>query len=204
MIESKDIYAVPVSTSRFLPEGEYVKLYAANGCGNLTIGQLANSISVRIAAAHEYRSVNVMNAMTQANSLIKAMSSVGTQILGNYYDWYMQADVGAATANYGSEYTPRTSEFAKNPTVRNFLIYECGIDAANVNTAIDKYPRRMSVFKMLKDKLDQATTQSQNLAITLKTCMNRRDVAYSTSTNVSKHYTSSLLNIANAMGKGGR
>ena len=67
---------------------------------------------------------------------------------------------------------------------RAYLIDELGIDAEDLPEAVDSYTKRMEAINAIKAKVDELTQVQQTTMIDLQTLVNRRDVAYSTSSNI--------------------
>ena len=65
-----------------------------------------------------------------------------------------------------------------------YLTGTLGIDASTLPDAIDTYDKRMAAVKAVKEKVDALTQQQQRDMIDLQTLVNRRDVSYSTSSNI--------------------
>ena len=79
-----------------------------------------------------------------------------------------------------------------------FMTGTMGVAADELPDAIDTYAKRMVAAKSLKNKIDNLTQSQQEAMIDLQTMVNRRDVAYSTSSNVIKTLGESQLgNAAN-------
>jgi rhamnogalacturonyl hydrolase YesR len=65
-----------------------------------------------------------------------------------------------------------------------FLVGTLGIAPGALPDAINTYDKRMAAVKAVKEKIDALTQQQQRDMIDMQTLVNRRDVAYSTSSNV--------------------
>ena len=152
------IQATAIGTNRYAPAGaNAINLYD-NGAGTgLTIAQLVVSVCMRAATACEAQSVVKMNMMTAGATKLDD----GAKWMGRIADG--SADWAAAKA---------------------FMTGELGIDAATLPDAIDSFDKRMAAVKAVKEKLDALAQQQQRDMIDLQTLVNRRDVAYSTSSNV--------------------
>ena len=65
-----------------------------------------------------------------------------------------------------------------------YITSELGVSDAALPDAINTYDKRMAAVKAVKEKIDALTQQQQRDMIDMQTLVNRRDVAYSTSSNV--------------------
>lgn len=170
-------------------EAADVRLYAVNGATDLTLAQLCAAVSLRLAGVLEHRGVQKMNDMTAQNAMMSAMAGVVEQVVtpGVKLD---------DAAKLPADYAPRSATFAAAPTVKNFMLFECAIPANDVPADLDSYERRMNAYKALKTKLDSATSTSQEIAIALRTCLSRRDVAYSTASGIVNKYQATSMDFA--------
>ena len=113
---------------------------------------------MRSAAVCEAESVIKMNKMSSGSlKLDKASEYIGHLADDSMVEW------GAARA---------------------YLIDELGIDAEDLPEAVDSYTKRMEAINAIKAKVDELTQVQQTTMIDLQTLVNRRDVAYSTSSNI--------------------
>ncbi len=147
-----------IATNRYAPSGaDAISLYANGAASGLTLGQLVISVCLRSAAAYEAQSVVKMNTMTS-----------GSVKLDEGAKWMGKIANGSANWN----------------EAKAFLTGTLGIDASTLPDAIDTYDKRMAAVKAAKEKIDALVQQQQRDMIDLQTLVNRRDVAYSTSSNV--------------------
>ena len=150
-----------IATNRYAPSGaDAVNLYSTGleGGENLTLGQLVIAVSMRSAAEYEAQGVVKMNRMAGGSETLEK------------------------AARYMEEIADETADWA---TVKSFCQSELGI-ADELPDAIDTYAKRMSAITALKTKANALTQQQQTDMIDLQTLVNRRDVAYSTSSGVVK------------------
>ena len=156
------IEATTIATNRYAPAGSNaINLYSTgvDGGDGLTIGQLAIAVSLRSAAVCEAQSVIKMNTMSR-----------GAQTLSKAAEWLDKlADESA------------TTEWAE---LRAFAIGELGVEASALPADISSYDRRMQAASAMKSKVDTLSQSQQQQMIDLQTCVNRRDVAYSTSSSI--------------------
>ena len=149
-----------IATNRYAPRGsEAINLYSTEnaGGGGLTIGQLVIAVSIRSAAAYEAQSVVKMNKMGS-----------GSLILDEASDW--MAKISNGTADWTQ--------------AKAFCTEKLGIDAGSLPDGIDTYDKRMSAVATMKAKIDALVQRQQQDMIDLQTLVNRRDVAYSASSNI--------------------
>ena len=149
---------IQIATNRYAPSGaDAISLYANGAADGLTLGQLVISVCMHAASAYERQSVVKMNAMTS-----------GAVKLDDGAKW--MGRIANGTANWAD--------------AKAFLTNVLGIDAATLPSDIDSYDKRMAAVKAAKEKIDALAQQQQRDMIDLQTLVNRRDVAYSTSSNV--------------------
>ena len=141
-----------------------INLYSSFGSEELTLGQLMISVCMRAASAYEAQSVLKMNSMTLGSVLLDEASS-----------WL--SGVADGTADWAS-----AKAFATN---------RLRVDPNSLPSNINSYDNRMKAVAAMKAKMDALTQQQQESMIALQTLVNRRDVAFSTSSNVVKALGSS-------------
>ena len=167
------ISTVEIATNRYAPSGsEAINLYSTGfeGGSNLTLGQLVIAVSIRSAAAYEAQSVVKMNAMS-SDSLV----------LDDAADW--MATVADGTADWAQ--------------AKAFCTGKLEIDANTLPDNLNSYDKRMTVVTAMKAKIDAMVQQQQQDMIDLQTLVNRRDVAYSASSNIVRALGASMDNDAN-------
>jgi len=163
-----------------------VRLYDYGGCEGLTLGQLVNAVCVHTGVAIEDQTVNKMNIITVNARKLRAES----QVLATIVD---------GSCNYDSVLDLPGYE---GMTYRDFLQNELKLTIGGDGTLPDKlktYNERMKVFTALKEILNSDATASQRDMIDLQTYESRRDVAYSTATNVVKNLGMSKQMVAGNM-----
>ena len=157
---------VQIATNRDAPTGsDAINLYSYDYASNLTLGQLVQAVCLRSAATYERQSVTKMNVMAS-----------GSQTLDEAADWLKR--IAEGTANWTD--------------AKSFLVSRMGIDANVLPDALEKtptdqrcsYDKRMQAAKALQDKMNLLAQSQQEDMIDLQTLVNRRDVAYSTSSGV--------------------
>ena len=154
-----------IATNRYAPQGaDAITLYSNGAASGLTLGQLVISVCLGSAAAYEGQSVVKMNVLT-----------AGSVKLDGGAQWMEKIANGTANWNDAKAYLTGT----------------LGVSASALPDAINTYDKRMAAVKAAKEKIDALTQQQQRDMIDLQTLVNRRDVAYSTSSNVIRSLGSS-------------
>ena len=149
---------VQIAMNRYAPTGsDAIFLYDSNQASALTLGQLVQAVCLRSAAAYERQSVTKMNMM-----------AAGSQKLDDAADWLKR--IAEGTANWTD--------------AKSFLVNTMGISADSLPADINSYDKRMQAAKALQDKMNILAQTQQEDMIDLQTLVNRRDVAYSTSSGV--------------------
>ena len=153
------LYLEKISTSRYAPHGsDQVYLYAneLEGGQHLTLGQLVIAVSMRSAAEYEAQSVVKMNRMAGGAEQLDKVSEFIEDIANDNGDW-------AAIKAYCQTELDITDELPDS---------------------IDTYAKRMAAITALKTKANALTQQQQTDMIDMQTLVNRRDVAFSASSNM--------------------
>ena len=148
-----------IAVNRYAPRGsEGVNLYSTglDGGSGLTIAQLAIAVSMRSAANYEAQSVIKMNGMASDSQLLSKASEYLQAISDGSGDW---------------------------PTIKAFLRDSLGIDTG-LPDDLSTYDRRMAAVAAAKAKVDALAQSQQEDMINLQTLVNRRDVAFSASSNI--------------------
>ncbi len=174
------IESIQIATNRYAPAGsEAILMYDTGTSGALTLAQLVQAVCIRSAAVYEAQSVNKMNTMTSGSVKLDAAAGWLTQIVQGTADWtaakaFLTGTMGIST----SELPDRIDEYAGQTS--------------------SSYDRRMQAANALKAKIDNLTQSQQEEMIDLQTLVNRRDNAFSTSSNIVRALgTSASDNAAN-------
>ena len=147
-----------IATNRYAPSGaDAISLYTNGTAEGLTLGQLVISVCLKSAAAYEAQSVVKMNTLTAGAVKLDDASKLMEQIANGSANWN---------------------------DAKAYLTGTLGIDVSTLPDGISTYDKRMAAVKAVKEKVDALTQQQQRDMIDLQTLVNRRDVAYSTSSNV--------------------
>lgn len=168
------IEAVQIGVNRNAPASSgAINLYSTGTAENLTLGQLMGSVCLRAGALYENQSVAKMNTMVSGTDNLEHLSDCMAKIAREEVnDW---AAMKAELENtYGLLSLPG---------------------------AIDSYDSRMEAMAVIKKSLERMTQTAQEDMIDLQTLINRRDVAYTTATNVVKSIQSSMGNMASQLAR---
>ena len=153
------LYLEQIATSRYAPQGsDQVYLYAngLEGGQHLTLGQLVIAVSMRSAAEYEAQSVVKMNRMSGGADQLNKVAEFMEEIADGGGDW---------------------------SAIKTYCQTELGITDELPDT-IDTYAKRMAAITALKAKANALTQQQQTDMIDMQTLVNRRDVAFSASSNI--------------------
>ena len=147
-----------IATNRYAPQGaDAISLYSNGSAEGLTLAQLAISVCLQAASAYEGQSVVKMNILTRGAVKLDGAAQWMEKIANGSADWSQ---------------------------AKAYITSELGISDAALPDAINTYDKRMAAVKAVKEKIDALTQQQQRDMIDMQTLVNRRDVAYSTSSNV--------------------
>ena len=177
----------------------------------LTFGQLISAVSLRLGAANEARAILAMNKLTNnigfstlLAAVVKKLGEEPTDSNKLSWDTNVWTLVGNAVSK--SEYSCHSSTFESSPTLKNYVLSECGVksvttlpgdeDSANdLNTV----KSRLDVYTLLRSVMENVTRTSEVLQVDVETFVGRRDVALTAASNIVKTFSASLLNAAQAM-----
>ena len=147
-----------IALNRYAPQGaDAISLYSNGSAEGLTLAQLAISVFLHAASAYEGQSVVKMNILTRGAVKLDGAAQWMEKIANGSADWTQ---------------------------AKAYITSELGISDAALPDAINTYDKRMAAVKAVKEKIDALTQQQQRDMIDMQTLVNRRDVAYSTSSNV--------------------
>ena len=147
-----------IAVNRYAPQGaDAISLYSNGSAEGLTLAQLAISVCLQAASAYEGQSVVKMNILTRGAVKLDGAAQWMEKIANGSADWAQ---------------------------AKAYITSELGISDAALPDAINPYDKRMAAVKAVKEKIDALTQQQQRDMIDMQTLVNRRDVAYSTSSNV--------------------
>ena len=194
-----EIFTDRIGTNRYAPAGsDAVNLYRTSEFGEqFTLGQLIAAVSIRTAASLEARAVIDLNRLSVSTEYATALSNA-VQMLTNDSDdenavtWTM-----AVTLPEG--YQTKSAQFAAENTLKNFFVYECGIDAAKLPADLKTLKNRLDAYAQVKDVMENVTRTSQMQQIEVQTSISRRDVALASSANVIKALGQSAMFTAQSL-----
>jgi len=147
-----------IAVNRYAPQGaDAISLYSNGSAEGLTLGQLAISVCLHAASAYEGQSVVKMNILTRGAVKLDGAAQWMEKIANGSADWSQ---------------------------AKAYITGELGVSDAALPDAINTYDKRMAAVKAVKEKIDALTQQQQRDMIDMQTLVNRRDVAYSTSSNI--------------------
>lgn len=118
-------------------------LYDVPGFGKATAGQVAMYVCFREAVANEQLAASMLNLVARRSALIKAQSSVLQQVQDAPPSSEYPADIGDYTCL-------RTGE---NPSLRDFLIYECEIEASVVDSGFVDFEGQQALALKIQEKI---------------------------------------------------
>ena len=148
-----------IAENRYAPSGsEAINLYATGRVGgsHLTLGQLVIAVSMRSAAEYEAQSVLKMNRMAGGSNKLEKVAEFMDEIANGDGDW---------------------------AAIKAYCQTELGI-TDELPDSINTYAKRMAAITALKTKANALTQQQQTDMIDMQTLVNRRDVAFSASSNI--------------------
>ena len=162
-----------ISVNRYAPSGsEAVNLYSNGLAGgdHLAIGQLVIAVSMRSAAAYEAQSVIKMNKMASGSDVLEKAADYMDKIVNGTENW---------------------------AAIKQFLVSDLGVDEGSLPENVDTYKKRMEAIESMKPKVDALTQSQQTDMIDMQTLVNRRDTAYSASSNIVRALGKSMSTDAN-------
>ncbi len=159
-----------IAINRYAPRGsEAINLYSngLEGGSHLTIGQLVIAVAMRSAAVYEAQSVAKMNTMT-----------AGSVVLEKAADYMGVIADGSGADDWSG--------------IKAFLIGELGVDEEDLPDSIDTYAKRIEAINAMKARVDALAQSQQTDMIDMQSLVNRRDTAFSVSSNIVRSLGSSM------------
>ncbi len=168
------IEAVQIATNKYAPDAaQAINMYKLDGGDDLTLGQLMAAVCIKAGTSMEEQTVRRMNTMNGNTDLIETASGYLTQLAkGSVSNW---------------------------PEISAFMTGTLGITASEIPANVTTYADRMKAINAMKVKLEALTRQAQEDMIEVQSLINKRDVAYTTGTNLVKELGSSANNIAEVL-----
>jgi len=167
-----------------------INVYSYNGATNLTLAQLLLAVCLYRANSMEQQTVDLMSKMSDNTN---KLNNISTQA-----DTLASVEV-ASTYNYTTQVTVDGTSY----TFWNFCVKYAGVSESDLPTGSNNcwnYDQRMTVYNLLKTKMDALNTISQEDMIDLQSLLNKRDQAYDLASNGSKVLMNSALSTANNVG----
>jgi hypothetical protein len=153
------IYLEPISENPYAPQGsEKVFLYSngLEGGSHLTLGQIIIAVAMRSAAEYEAQSVVKMNRMAGGSEKLDKVAEFIEVLAEGGGDW---------------------------ATIKAYCRNQLEI-SDELPDDINTYAKRMAAITALKTKATALSQQQQTDMIDMQTLVNRRDVAFSASSNI--------------------
>lgn len=154
------IEAITIATNRYAPDGaQDICMFTMDGGEKLTLGQLMAAVCIKAGASLEAQSVSMMNKLNAGNVLLDQASG------------YMETLSNGAVDD---------SEWS---IMKDFFVNELAI-TDELPEHVQSYNDRFKALAALKSKMEKLTRQSQEDLIEVQSLLSRRDVTFSTSTNL--------------------
>ncbi len=167
------IEPVQIHNNLNAPEGANgVYLYNTDTAQGLTLGQLMSAVCLRAGAIVERQSIAKMNILGEQNAAINRLSEILEDL----------AQEKLNSAGWGNIKTELTGTYH--------------LEAILLPTNLNSYANRMQAMNAIKQQLETRSQQSQEDMVDLQTLINRRDVAYTASTNLVRALGQSFSNLA--------
>lgn len=165
------IEPVEISTNRYAqPGSDAVCLYSNGAADGLTIGQLMISVCLRTAMAYEAQSVNKMNSLTASARIVEQATEWVDRILNGTASW---------------------------TRAKTFLTGTLGLTETELPENIKTYNNRLRAASAATTKINALMQAQQQDMVLLQSYVSRRDVAFSSSTNIVRALGRSQSNMAN-------
>lgn len=176
-----------IGEQNYAPEGaKAINAYAYGDASGLSLGRLIMAVCIRRAAVLEASGVNKMNQLSSTTDWLEALASVTSQVAREPH-----TGVKARLKRYTPVKTP-----SQEPSIREFLIYECGLPEQSVPVNLSSPDERTKLMDQYKPLMDKASTASQTQTIELQSLISRRDFIYNLSSSTSKSTMSAAMSLA--------
>ena len=157
-----------------------INLYAYGDSENLTLGQLVNAICCRAGMALETEVVVITNRVCAHTDKLKGLTQIIQTLVAGSEDGY---DTVFDIDGYGT--------MAARAFLTDVLGYKIPVmdgdetgKEGNLPAAVKTPNQRLNLYSALKTKMESMTTQSQQMMIDIQVGISRRDVVFTTATNV--------------------
>ena len=167
------IEAVEIATNRYAPQGmQAINLYSTETAEGLTLGQLIIAVCLRTAAAYESQSVIKMNSISKSAEILQQATGWIEKIIDGTVSW---------------------------TRAKSYLMGTLGLTEAELPEDLKTYDNRLKAASAATTKLNSMMQVQQQDMVALQSCVSRRDVAYSSSSNIVRALGRSSDNMASKM-----
>ncbi|MBQ3746129.1 MAG: hypothetical protein II863_01805 [Kiritimatiellae bacterium] len=164
------IEAVTIATNRYAPAGsEAISLYSTDTASGLTLGQLVIAVCMRAAMSYEAQSVNKMNTITKSAQLLEKSTEWVNKILDGTVSW---------------------------SRAKSYLINTLGLSEEELPDDLRTYDNRLKAASAATSKLNSLMQVQQQDMVAMQSYVSRRDVSYSSSSNIVRALGRSMSNMA--------
>ncbi len=164
------IEAVQIATNRYAPDGaQAINMYRIDG-EQLTLGQLMAAVCIKAGTSMEAQTILKVNSMNGNTDVLNTASEYLKQLAEN-----------------------NVSNWAN---VKLFIINTLGVPSSGLPDNIASFNDRLKAINAMKVKMELLTRKAQEDMIDVQSMINKRDVAFTTGTNVVKELGNSSNNIA--------
>ncbi len=164
------IEAVKIGTNRYAPEGsDAVCLYSTDTATDLTLGQLIIAVCLRTSMAYEAQSVTKMNAISKSAELLETATGWVDKILSGEVSW---------------------------SRAKSYLINTLGLTEDELPDDLKTYDNRLKAASAATTKLNALMQVQQQDMVAMQSYVSRRDVSYSSSSNIVRALGRSSSNMA--------
>ena len=164
------IESIQIATNRYAPAGsEAILMYDTGASGALTLGQLVQAVCIRSAAAYEAQSVNKMNTITKSAQLLEKSTEWVNKILDGTVSW---------------------------SRAKSYLINTLGLSEDELPDDLRTYDNRLKAASAATSKLNSLMQVQQQDMVAMQSYVSRRDVSYSSSSNIVRALGRSMSNMA--------
>jgi hypothetical protein len=167
------IEAVEIATNRYAPQGmQAINLYSTETAEGLTLGQLIIAVCLRTAAAYESQSVIKMNSISKSAEILQQATEWIEKIIDGSVSW---------------------------ARAKSYLTGTLGLNEAELPENLKTYDNRLKAASAATTKLNSMMQVQQQDMVALQSCVSRRDVAYSSSSNMVRALGRTSDNMASKM-----
>ena len=165
------------------------QIYDVPGAGQVNIAQYAMFVCLRQADANERLAASLGNMINSRAALISAEAKVMNQITAAPESLYELAEIGDYACLRASE----------RPTLRDFLVLECEIDADVVDNGIDTFNKRQALAAKLEERMQGALNDSEFRQADLQAAVNRIEKCMVSGSNLVRSFGRTGFNTASRL-----